>query len=58
MTKDGATGLYPPLNPLALPSIFFPLKLKLPDTLKAITPPEVPLKGGVVIFDVNIKLEY
>ena len=34
------------------------LKSKLPDTLKAITPPEVPLKGGVVIFDVRIKLEY
>ena len=53
-----ATGLYPPLNPLADPSIILPLKLKVPETLKAITPPATPLKGGVVIEELNVRLEY
>jgi hypothetical protein len=36
-----------------------PIKIKSTRNIKkAITPPEVPLNGGVVIFVVSVKLEY
>ncbi|QGK75636.1 hypothetical protein GIY83_16640 [Flavobacterium sp. SLB02] len=58
MTSELAIGLYPPLKPLAVPLIVNELKLKVPETLKAITPPATPLKGGVVISEFRVKLEY
>jgi len=36
----------------------YPEKLNVPETLNAITPPATPLKGGVVILAVRVKLEY